>query len=130
MEQNRLNFHNELQKKIPDIIEAFVLFHGEEARKRITTLFTSTPIIGYLDYDTCKDEMAKIKKECINKTIKSFFDKTGIPNDKEHIDRYFGSYISDISYSKLQSFYNAIENRVAPDFLLDKVKDLSGDKTL
>ena len=130
MEQNRLNFHNELQKKIPDIIEAFVLFHGEEERNRITTLFTSTPIVGYLDYETCKDEMAKIKKECINKTIKSFFDKTGIPNDKEHIDRYFGSYISDISYSKLQSFYNAIENGVAPDFLLDKVKDLSGDKTL
>ena len=87
-----LDSTNVIRSHIPQIIDAFVNFYGEEYRAFITQKFNDMIIIGYYDINTLKHLIFTVKKKITDELLEEVFQKLGIPKTKENIERYMGMF--------------------------------------
>ena len=127
---NRIFLTDTLKDNIPNLIEVFVSFYGEEHRERIEKKFNDLVIMGYANYtsyakfnqsDNSEDAARvvtnpiknaidmEISKIC-NEAVQVFSKETGIKDEKK-LQRLFGYYYNftspDIGYlvGEPQDFY-------------------------
>ena len=103
---------NTIEQSLPAIIEAFVLFYGEENRAYIEEKFSNTIMIGYGVPDKLRSILSKVNENITEELIENFFNKALINQNRSELKNIlFGTYI-DFSYMSLlpfQRYINYIE---------------------
>lgn len=100
-----------LEQSLPAIIEAFVLFYGEENRSYIEEKFSNTIMIGYGVPDKLPSILSKANKNITEELIENFFNKALINQNRNELKNIlFGpwSYIN-FSYMSLFPFQRYID---------------------
>ena len=82
-----LNSTETIEKSLPKIIEAFVIFYGEENREYIEQKFKDLIIIGYGLPDKLSSIIYEIKNNLTKELIEQFFEKIGITENNEELKK-------------------------------------------
>lgn len=121
-----LNPTDTIKKYLPAIIEAFVIFYGEEDRQRITEKFQNMLIIGYSKPEDIKHILIKADKQESEKIIGEFLDKlTENEEEKAKIKNLFLDN-KDLTYAELHPLTCYVEYRNdnnVPDYFKKRVVD-------
>lgn len=105
MIESRFEIASSLEQKIPQIIEAFVKFYGEEERKNIEERLGNTKFLGYLTIRGYSNLENKVIEEARIKASKEFFKLKGIEYSEEKAKKLF-SFSGFASYSdNYKKFY-------------------------
>ena len=104
-----LNSTEVLNNSIPQLIDAFVSFYGEENREFITHKFNNLMFVGYQDENVLSDLVLKIKKEKKDELLKDLFSKIGIEYNDNNARLYMGyNYLENLEYSPINKLNNYI----------------------
>ncbi|MBR4231322.1 MAG: hypothetical protein IKR74_04110 [Bacilli bacterium] len=118
MLESKLNIDSFLQTIIPDAIEAFVDFYGEEERANITNRFNSIITIGYLSLNGYSNLVYEAKKQVKAEAIKHFFKLLNIDYDETLAKIFFGS-LSSIEKGTLDDYYKNKDKDYFKSFIDD-----------
>ena len=123
MLDNRFNVDSILQTIIPDVIEAFVDFYGEEERANITNRFNSIITIGYLSLNSYSNLVYEAKKQVKAEAIKHFFKLLNMDYDEDLATILFGS-LSTLENGFIGDYYKNRDNNYSKSFIDDFVKKI------
>ena len=104
MLEAKYNIANSLGERLPQIIEAFVKFYGEDERERITQKLTEASYIGYLRLDDYSTLEYNCKESIGFEVGKMFVEKIGLEPTKENVKRLVGEGVGTFS-DRLGNFY-------------------------
>ena len=113
---NKFNIDSYLQSIIPDIIEAFADFYGEEERESIAQRFNNTVVIGYLSLSDYSSIFYDAQREIKELATRKFFELVKIDYDEELAKMLFGSF-NTIESGTLGDYYNHKENKIYKSLL-------------
>lgn len=130
MIESAFNVNQFINSKKQELIEAFVMFYGEEERENITTKFMNTPFIGYVNRKDARRLIEAAKKEVNDQAEKYFFDRIGPVENLEDVRKNLLSYSGFNGYSiNLLSFYKAYEAG-DKDLSIVYLKNIMGNQEL
>lgn len=105
-----------IEESMPKIIEAFVIFYGEEERSYIESKFKDMLVIGYGLPDDLSNIVDKLKSEISNKLINEFFNQLNLNNENDTLRKIFFS-----SFTLDYKDFNPIQYYI--EYLKKDVKD-------
>lgn len=110
---DRLNVDEYINSKKEALIDAFVMFYGEEKREEIAARLNATIFLGYDKDSGYKQLVGEATKIVKDKAIDYFFEKINMhfntPEErKAAFEKYFG-YSSDLKKADLGEYYHGIE---------------------
>ncbi len=82
-ENKRFHLLENLVKNMPNLIEAFVSFYGEEKREEITRKFNNVILVAYYKLDTYKKILNEEKDKIISNILETFKEETKITDDRK-----------------------------------------------
>ncbi len=96
-----LNANSALNNMLPQIIEVFVDYYGEENRDHIETLFNNTILIGYQDEFELSNIIRDIQEEESQKLIKEILKDLDMPTDEVTANKYFDAANTSLEYVRI-----------------------------
>ena len=122
---NLLNPEAAIKNAMPNIIEAFVEFYGEEKRERIEEKLNNIIILPYQTLDDLKNMIRTITSRESEILIRNFLERANIPATKENIKKYFPESQNLINYSlnPINDYVKFIKmNKTSDDYNIAKEK--------
>ena len=96
-----LNANSALNNMLPQIIEVFVDYYGEENRAHIETLFNNAILIGYQDEFELSNIIRDIQEEESKRLIKEILKDFNLPDDEVTANKYFDSSNTSLEYVRI-----------------------------
>jgi len=96
--------NNVIKKCMPDIIETFVEYYGEENRELIERKLSNVLIFPYFPEDKLYGEISRYKKKVSEKVKKIFFDNANMEYSKELEEKIFSADLEYKTSLKIENY--------------------------
>lgn len=105
----KLDTTTSIEQALPQIIDAFTTFYGENQREYIEKKFTDLLIIGYGNPNNLSSLLNNIKNELTDRLKKEFMEKNNVPDEeKENFRKTFLSNTS-LDFPLILPFYRYVK---------------------